>query len=224
MAPSILASRSSRPAPGYHGGVSESAERKAELRRTVLARRDALDPETRAASSIRIFSRIAALPAFRRARVVLAYSAFGSEPATGPFLATVLAGGLTLVLPRVNRTTRMLDLYRVTDLATGLRPGVWGIREPDPTVCAAAALGDVDFVLVPGVAFDSHGGRLGYGAGYYDRLLRGAAAGTPLVAAAFDVQLVDAIPMDAHDRRVDSVVTESRVYAAAGTPGPGSTA
>jgi 5-formyltetrahydrofolate cyclo-ligase len=194
--------------------VAGTAADKAELRRAVLARRDALGAETRAALGEIIFGRIMALEAFRRARRVLAYSAIGSEPATGPFLTAVLAAGQGLVLPRVNRATRMLDLYRVTDPAAELRPGVWGIHEPDPATCAPAALAEVDFVLVPGVTFDRTGGRIGYGAGYYDRLLRGAAAGTPLVAAAFEVQLVDAVPMDPHDHRVDHVVTEAGVYPA----------
>jgi 5-formyltetrahydrofolate cyclo-ligase len=65
---------------------------------------------------------------------------------------------------------------------------------------------------VPGVVFDREGGRIGYGAGYYDRLLAECAAGTPLIAAAFELQVVDAVPMAEHDRRVDRVVTEHRIY------------
>ena len=68
------------------------------------------------------------------------------------------------------------------------------------------------FVLVPGVAFDPGGGRLGYGGGYYDRLLGAVAAGTPLVAGAFEAQMVDVVPMAPGDRRVDRVITEARMY------------
>jgi 5-formyltetrahydrofolate cyclo-ligase len=185
---------------------------KAELRRSVLARRDALAPERRLSLSAAIFQTILALPAFASARQVLAYSSFGSEPATAPFLEAVLGAGKALVLPRIDRANRRLALHRVTDLATGLRPGVWGIREPDPARCPPVAVETVDFALVPGVVFDVEGGRIGYGAGYYDRLLAGCAGGTALVAAAFQLQVVDAVPMAEHDRRVDLVVTEQRLY------------
>ena len=190
------------------------AERKRDLRRAVLARRDALPEATRIAASGTIFITIAALDAFRGAETVLAYHSFGSEPVTAAFLQAVLAGGKALVLPRVRREGGRLDLYRVLDPDAQLEPGVWGIREPDPAVCAPVAPSDVDFVLVPGVAFDARGGRIGYGGGYYDRLLAEVSEGTALVAAAFAVQLVEEVPMEPGDRQVDVVVTERRTYPA----------
>ncbi|MBI4011736.1 MAG: 5-formyltetrahydrofolate cyclo-ligase [Candidatus Rokubacteria bacterium] len=188
---------------------------KAELRRAGLARREAIPAERRAELSAVIFATVVALEAFQRALTVLAYCSFGSEPVTDAFLRAVLGRGKSLVLPRVRRGTRSLDVYRVTDPARELRPGVWGIREPDPAACAPVPLGAVDFVLVPGVVFDARGGRIGYGAGYYDRLLRGLADGVPLVAAAFEVQLVDEVPMEPHDRPIDRIVTERRVIGGA---------
>ncbi len=100
----------------------------------------------------------------------------------------------------------------MTEPETELVAGVWGIREPDPARCAPMATDEPDLVLVPGVAFDIRGGRIGYGAAYYDRLLGRCPPGTPLVAAAFEVQIVDAVPMEPHDRRVDRIVTEQHVY------------
>ena len=102
------------------------------------------------------------------------------------------------------------------DLDADLTPGPWGIREPDPRRCPPVRPGDVDLVLVPGVAFDAGGGRLGYGGGYYDRLLGTCAEATTLVAAAFEVQMVERVPMGPGDRRVDLVVTERGVYAREG--------
>ena len=126
----------------------------------------------------------------------------------------MLARAKTLVLPKVNRATRDLDLFRVGAPETELEPGVFGIREPVPSRCAPASLDAVDFVLVPGVVFDARGGRIGRGAGYYDRLLARCRPGTRLVAAAFEVQVVDEVPREPHDRRVDLVVSELRVYPA----------
>jgi 5-formyltetrahydrofolate cyclo-ligase len=189
------------------------AEAKAVLRRQILARRDALDPATRALLSEAALARVAALDEFRRARVVLAYASFGSELDTRPFLRAVLASGRTLVLPRVDRAARRLALHEVRDLETEVRPGTWGIPEPVPAHCRAVAPAEIDFVLVPGVVFDPRGGRIGYGAGYYDRLLAAwPAPPPPVVAAAFELQVVPAVPVFAGDRRVDLVVTDSRIY------------
>ena len=186
---------------------------KAALRREILARRDALDPDARARLSAAVLRRVATLDAFRRARVVLGYASFASELDTRPFLHGVLAAGRALVLPRVERAARRLALHQVRDLDTELQPGPWGIPEPAPTRCRAVSAGEIDFILVPGVVFDRGGGRIGYGGGYYDRLLAAwPEPPPPLVAAAFELQVVPAVPVLATDRRVDLVVTESRIY------------
>lgn len=186
---------------------------KAALRREILARRDALGLDARARLSAAALERTGDLDAFRQARVVLGYASFGSELDTRPFLHAVLAGGRMLVLPRVDRAARRLALHQVRDLETELLPGTWGIPEPVPARCRTVAPADVDFVLVPGLVFDPRGGRIGYGAGYYDRLLAAWPEPTPpLVAAAFELQVVPAVPVLANDRRVDLVVTESRIY------------
>jgi 5-formyltetrahydrofolate cyclo-ligase len=125
----------------------------------------------------------------------------------------VLAAGGTLLLPRIVRTPqRHLELHAVGDPARDLIAGPWGIREPDPQRCPRMTLADATCVLVPGVAFDATGARLGYGGGFYDRLLATAPT-VPRIAAAFDLQLVDAVPVDAHDLRVDRVITPTREIA-----------
>jgi 5-formyltetrahydrofolate cyclo-ligase len=189
------------------------AESKVALRREILARRDALDPAERQHRSAVILTRVEELSAFRRARVVLGYASFGSEIDTRAWLEGVLAGGRALVLPRIDRAARRLALHHVRDLRADLVSGVWGIAEPDPARCRAASLAEIDFVLVPGLVFDPEGGRIGYGAGYYDRLLGAWPAPLPpLVSAAFELQVVPSVPVLATDHRVDLVVTESRIY------------
>ena len=160
-----------------------------------------------------VIERTQALAAFARARVVLGYASFGSELDTRQLLHAVLASGRTLVLPRIDRPARRLILHEVRDLETELRPGRWKIPEPDPDHCQIVGPAQIDFVLVPGVAFDPEGGRVGYGAGYYDRLLAAWPEPLPpLVAAAFELQVVPAVPVLDTDHRVDLVVTESRTY------------
>jgi 5,10-methenyltetrahydrofolate synthetase len=189
------------------------AAAKASLRREILARRDALDAAVRARLSSVAIDRTLALVAFRQARVVLGYASFGSELDTRPFLQAVLGSGRVLALPRIDRAARRLALHEVRDLEVELRPGMWGIPEPAPARCRTVAPPEIDFVLVPGVVFDPEGGRVGYGAGYYDRLLAAWPEPLPpLVAGAFELQVVPAVPVLDTDHRVDLVVTESRTY------------
>jgi 5-formyltetrahydrofolate cyclo-ligase len=113
------------------------------------------------------------------------------------------------LLPRINRAERMLELGEVKNLGGDLVAGVWGIREPAER-CPIVSSSAVEFLLVPGVAFTATGERLGYGGGFYDRLLSGLNAKTPRVAAAFVLQVVDTIPTGPNDQRVHLIVTENR--------------
>ena len=186
-------------------------EAKAALCRAVLRRRDALPEGERALLGGRIVAAILDLPAYENAGVVLAYASFGTEIQTDGFLRRVLSDGKVLLVPRVERGG--LGLYEVRDPAGDLAPGTWGIREPKPERCPSVDPDGVDFALVPGVAFDRRARRLGYGGGFYDRLLAGGLPGeTPLVSGAFGVQILAEVPTDPHDAPVDLVVTESDTY------------
>ncbi len=176
------------------------------LRASVIARRDALDAKTRCRDSQAITAKLFALAEYRAAAVVCAYASFGSEFDTATFCSNVIAAGKRLLLPRVNRTARMLELREVKNLHDDLVAGVWGIREPAER-CPIMPPSAVEFVLVPGVAFTVTGERLGYGGGFYDRLLSGLNAKTPRVAAAFSLQVVDSIPTGPNDQRVHLIVT-----------------
>lgn len=185
-------------------------EAKRALRERVLAARDALDPPVRATASNAIAARIGALPSFREARRPLLTLPFRSEWDTRPLLDAGLARGRGVVLPRVDEPTRMLELRLVTEPAWQIREGYRGIPEPDPSTPRVAPE-DIDWILVPGVAFDARGGRLGYGGGYYDRLLPLLPADTPRIAGAFDLQMVDAVPAAPHDLRVHTIATPTRL-------------
>ncbi len=99
------------------------------------------------------------------------------------------------------------------DTSREIVPGYCGI--PEPTLsCAVVLPQDIDWVLVPGVAFDTAGRRLGYGGGFYDRLLPLFPSRTARVAGAFDLQLVERVPAAPHDLAIDTIVTETRTIAA----------
>jgi 5-formyltetrahydrofolate cyclo-ligase len=194
-----------------------TAEAKAALRETILRRRGELPERERASLGDRIIGTVLDLPAYERSDVVLAYASFGAELPTDRFLRRVLDDGKVLLLPRVGRDG--LELYRVRDPDGDLVPGTWGIREPIPDRCPLADPADMDFALVPGLAFDRRGRRLGYGGGYYDRLISGGLSdGTTLVSGAFGVQVVDQVPVGPGDVPVHAVVTEEGIYPEEGRP------
>lgn len=183
--------------------------RKQALRQRIIAAREKLGASERLRLSRDILDEIRAMPAYRQAKCVLAYLDFGTELQTSYWVAQALRDGKRVLLPRVNRASKHLDLYPVTDLGQDVAPGTWGIREPLPERCnKEEALGTIDFVLLPGVAFDRQGGRLGYGGGFYDKLLARLPHQPLLVAGAFALQVVDDIPLEPTDRKVDWLVTE----------------
>jgi len=188
---------------------TEPADR-ARLRQSVLGRRLALPADRVAELSERVRAHLVRHPAWRASRVVLGYASFRQEVDTFPLLKEVLARGKELVLPRVDRARRSLDLLTVKDLEADLRPGYQGILEPDPSRCAPADPHLIDLVLVPGVVFDRRGFRLGYGGGYYDRLLASLPRAVR-VGLAFSLQVVEELPVLPHDLPVDILVTEEGV-------------
>ena len=176
-----------------------------------------MDTWTRAALSRAIVRDIVETSVYRRSNTVMAYASFGSELQTDEFVRHVLDQGKILLLPKVNRQRELLEIYRVRDPVQDLRVGTWGIREPRPDRCARMEPHIIDFVLVPGLAFDRRGRRLGYGGGFYDKLLADSLSPCAwLVAGAFESQMVEKVPVDEHDMPMDVVVTERGHY----PPGP----
>ena len=183
---------------------------KAELRARLRAERAAIAAELRAAWSAAIAARTQGLDAWRRAESVqLFIGALPGEVETWRLAAACLAAGKALVCPRV--AGERLELRRVEELNALARSDL-GLWEPSPG-CALVEPREIDLALLPGLAFDRRGGRLGQGRGFYDRLLRETAA--ERVGLCFALQVVQSTPVDSGDERVSRVVTELRVIDAA---------
>lgn len=151
------------------------------------------------------------MPGYGAAQVVMGLMSFGAEFESDGWVRQVLADDKRLLLPRVNRITRQLDVYRVENLESQIGLGSYGIREPIPACCEMANLAELDFILLPGVAFGRDGSRLGYGGGFYDKFLARLPHQPVLAAAAFSLQLVENIPQEPTDRKVDWLVTENEI-------------
>ncbi len=184
---------------------------KRQLRREARQRRD--QQADREQLSQTIWQRFLSLPEFAAAQTVLLYVDMRSEVRTRPFLPIVMAAGKRVAVPFCQNDELML--FHLQDLDQ-LSPGCFGVLEPREELRDVASLRveaeEIDLVMVPGVAFDRRGGRLGYGKGYYDRLLRRLRPDALVVAAAFECQIVPEIPMQHHDVFMDVVITEKAVY------------
>lgn len=176
----------------------------------------AMDAHTREAQGRAVCDRIRQSQEWRQAKCVGFFAPLSDEPDVRPLWREALEGGKTLVLPRWDSKTGLYVAARVLDPATDLLPGRYGVREPGPELPVMPWDG-VDWIAVPGVAFDRHGRRLGRGAGHYDRILAATAAFR--CGVAFACQLVEAVPVADHDLRVDAVVTPAEwIRCTAGSP------
>jgi 5-formyltetrahydrofolate cyclo-ligase len=178
------------------------ATSKAELRRRARDARRAIDADARARAHAAITERVLAIPEIRVAGGVLLYGTAPDEVDVGGIARAVRARGGRTFLPRV--AGEDLEVVEVGD-DTPLAPGFRGILEPigDP-----ADVGVLDAVVVPGLAFDAAGRRVGQGKGYYDRLLPRITG--VRVAVAYDEQVVDVVPAAEHDAHMDALVTPTR--------------
>lgn len=185
------------------------AHHKRALRERVVARRDRLPAAARRARSARVFEHLLTLPELKAAAGVMCFVSFGSEVDTAALLRWCLDEGKRVALPRVVGKHHM-EAFWVTDPAADLESGSYGILEPRAGLPQASPKA-IDLVVVPGSAFDRSGDRVGYGGGFYDTFLPRLQSGTPRVAVAFELQLVDDVPEEDHDLRIDILVTERRV-------------
>lgn len=182
---------------------------KQKLRKEALARRRALSPLEHWEKSRRVIHWLLNWPPFLRAHRVLLYASFGDEVATWEGLRRALAFKKEVYLPRTHLKERALSLHLLQGF-TFLFPGPYGILEP-PERAPQIAPHELDLIVCPGVAFDLSGGRLGYGGGYYDRLLA-KAPGVRRVALAFECQIFEKLPLEAHDICLEALITEQGLY------------
>lgn len=191
--------------------VIDLQERKRQLREQAHANRNA--QENKDELSRQIVARFKALPEYERAATVMYYIDVRSEVRTRHDLAEAIRGNKRIVVPYcVEGFLRLFLLEDMEELAVGM----YKILEPkielrevkekkvDPK--------ELDLVMVPGVAFDRGGGRMGHGKGYYDKLLEHVRPDAPLVALAFECQIFDEVPVAPHDILMDKIVTEKAVY------------
>lgn len=187
---------------------------KAALRRALLAKREGLP--YREAKSREIRRQVLELPQFHRAKALLLYLSMGSEVDTWGIFEQALAAGKEVFAPRCLDKQGHMAFHRV-DSREDLVAGAFGLLEPDPARCPLWQGESGALCLVPGLAFDEEGFRLGYGKGYYDRFL--GSRPVEAVGVCFEGLLLPRLPRGPFDRQVARLVTEAGVLCAEQGPG-----
>ena len=184
---------------------------KVSLRKELLKKRDSIPREVRKIKNGLIRDRLFSLYEIKNAKTLFFFASFRTEVNTSLMIEQVLSAEKRLVLPKVDAGNRRLVLYEVETVGE-LLPGYMGIPEPSITNAERHRnIQDVDAVIIPGAVYDTSGNRIGYGGGYYDKLLSGLTNKIPIIAPAYEEQVVDSIPEEPHDIKVHMIVTDRRV-------------
>ncbi|MGA2791770.1 MAG: 5-formyltetrahydrofolate cyclo-ligase [Candidatus Bathyarchaeia archaeon] len=188
----------------------ESYERKRMLRTQMLALRNSKPASELDQLSSKITARLLELPKVKEARTISTYLDIGSEVRTRGLVGWALENGKRLIVPVVDQANQRL-IFSEFKAPEELERGAHGIPEPKSEFRRPVALEQADVILVPGVAWDQRGFRIGYGAGYYDRSINALRTHIATIGLAYDFQFISNVPRSRYDQRVDRIVTESRI-------------
>jgi 5-formyltetrahydrofolate cyclo-ligase len=196
---------------------------KKQARQEIRRRLEKLGPETIQDRSRRICSLVSELGEFRSADPIMLYMATADEVQTAPLAEAAFAAGKTVLVPKVDWSAREMHAIEIRHWQDGIVTGRYGLSEPE--FGQPEAVEEIAFVVVPAMAFDARGRRLGRGGGFYDRFLSQRGLNALACGVAMDEQILPDLPAEPHDVPVDMVVTESRILrfnkAQADEPGQG---
>lgn len=191
--------------------MDEIQEKKLSIRKDIQNDLDALDEQKRVKKIKAIEKRLFEFANFLESKIILFYMNKQHEIATRDMIKISYDLGKILVLPRFDAENHEMQLFKVDNIDTHLKKGPRAVLEPNPDFCKVVPIEIIDLALIPGIAFDEKGGRIGTGEGYYDRLIPKLSITTRKVAFALENQIVQQIPMESHDKFVDIIITEKRI-------------
>ncbi len=191
--------------------MDEIQESKFEIRKTTQKAIEEMDPKVKLEKTGVIEQRLFGFANFLESKIVLFYINKKHEVATRDMIRRSLNLGKILVLPGFDAEERAMTLFKIDELGSNLKRGPRGVLEPNSKTCKPVPIEYVDLAIIPGIVFDEKGGRIGSGDGYYDRMIPKLSMTTRKVALAMESQMVLQIPMEAHDRFVDIIITEDRI-------------
>jgi 5-formyltetrahydrofolate cyclo-ligase len=191
--------------------MEEIRDKKQDIRDEIARKIGALKPEVIAEKTKAIENRLFEFANFLESRITLLYSPVGVEVNTTEIIRRSYMYNKIIVLPAFKADSRKMVLMKVDDPNRDLIPGPRGNLEPNPARCKTVPLDCLDIAILPGVAMDEKGGRIGTGQGYYDRLIPDLPITTRKVGLVMEAQILPMIPLESYDKHVDIVITENRV-------------
>ena len=156
-------------------------------------------------------SRLFAFANFLESKIALLYISENLELGTDSIIQKAYSYNKIVVLPAFDPENYQMTLMKVDAFGQELIPGPRGVLEPDPSKCKVVPMDRIDIAILPGLAFDEKGGRIGLGTGYYDRLIPRLDITTRKVALTFEEQIIPQVPMESHDKHVDIIITDKRI-------------
>jgi 5-formyltetrahydrofolate cyclo-ligase len=184
---------------------------KKEFRKKVISDRKKQNPELINLNSELIFQNLLKLDEIEKANVIMAYLDFNSEVKTDNIINYFLSQNKKIVVPLSIVDEKKLLLSEIKDIKNEVYIGTYGIREPKPKFIRPVDAKNIDIVIVPAVAYDTNGYRLGYGGGYYDRFLESLRDDCITIGIAFEIQVFDKVPKEDHDAKLNYIITEKRI-------------
>jgi 5-formyltetrahydrofolate cyclo-ligase len=191
--------------------MEELQKTKQEIRDDIADNLGSLSKAERDEKTSAIENRLFEFANFLESNIVLLYVNNANEVSTQRVILRALDIRKIVVLPAFNPEKRSMNPMKIDGYPDDLIPGPRRIKEPDPDRCKAVPLESIDIAIIPGVAFDEKGGRIGSGEGYYDRLIPKLSITTRKVALALEDQIVPQVPIESHDKHVDIIITNRRI-------------
>ncbi len=179
------------------------------LRQQLLSQLKGQDSVVRQNKSKSVLEQLKKLPDFVSSKSIMFYISLSEEVDTLPLLKETIKSGRTVTIPYINKVSNSLISVSISDPDNDLTPGSYGIMEPKAHLVRQYDVNLLDLVFVPGLAFDREGHRLGRGKGYYDRFLKTLPSYVKRIGLAFDFQILDIIPVNQHDERLDQVIVSA---------------
>ncbi len=191
--------------------MEEIREKKQQIRDDITRKLEKVSDGQKQAKIQDIESRLFDFANFLEAKIVLLYTPAAGEVDTSRIIRRTFDYNKLVVLPAFDSRQRDVTLMKIDDPGTDLIPGPRGNLEPDSRRCKKVPLECIDIAIIPGLAMDEKGGRIGSGKGFYDRLIPRLPITSRKVGLVFEDQIVPQVPMESHDKYVDIIITEKRV-------------
>ncbi len=201
---------------GLNVATESLFQQKTTIRKEILEKRKSQDPQVSAAQSRSITGTLIGRKEFQTANRILIYLSKDGEVGTDHLLGRAFELGKRVCVPVVDRGNDEIRISELPGPEIDFLLGAFGVREPAEGNLNFVTPDKIDLVVVPGLAFDRRGGRIGYGKGYYDRLLSRLSSQVPRIALAFEFQVLDTVPQDVNDIQVDTIITEKNTMNCSG--------